>query len=144
MDGSGQAFRRALDEIFGRESDTTDRRNSRAQAVGPGAGGELGPVHGAGGEARWGLAMGWAEEPAAHEAPSTAAPLKCVDLAKSVRRELGLRAGLTREQMAESWRAFVKRHHPDRQPAGSRDEANARVALANALYDRARRSLPRP
>jgi hypothetical protein len=48
---------------------------------------------------------------------------------------------VTPDQLAARWRNFVWRNHPDRQPARERDHAGARVAIANALYDRARREL---
>jgi hypothetical protein len=44
-------------------------------------------------------------------------------------------------QLAARWRNFVWRNHPDRQPFEARERANARVAIANTLYDRARRAL---
>jgi hypothetical protein len=55
--------------------------------------------------------------------------------------ELGLDAPLTLRELTSRWRDFVWRHHPDRQPIEARDRANARVAIANALYQRARREL---
>ena len=55
--------------------------------------------------------------------------------------ELGLAGPLTLDQLAARWRGFVWRNHPDRQPAYARQLANARVAIANTLYDRARREL---
>jgi hypothetical protein len=139
--GSGETFQRALDAIQSRAQATTDGPASRAPTIGSGCG--LGPVQGAGGEARWDLAMDWAKAPAALEASSLPVAPESVDLAESVRRELGFSAEPTREELVGSWRAFVWRHHPDRQPPGARDEANARVALGNALYDHARRALRR-
>ena len=48
---------------------------------------------------------------------------------------------MTPGQLASRWRNFVWRNHPDRQPFEARERANARVAIANTLYDRARRKL---
>jgi hypothetical protein len=55
--------------------------------------------------------------------------------------ELGLGTALTLDQLTSRWRDFVWRNHPDRQPEAARERANARVAIANTLYDRARRDL---
>ncbi len=106
---------------------------------------DFGPEHGGGGEARWGLAMAWVGEP--NERPASAAagasrpaPLSA-DSLEAIAGELGVGAALTERQLRRRWRAFVWRNHPDRQPAEARDEANARVAIANTLYDRARREL---
>jgi hypothetical protein len=51
--------------------------------------------------------------------------------------ELGLGTALTIDQLTSRWRDF----DPDRQPEAARERANARVAIANTLYDRARRDL---
>ena len=53
-------------------------------------------------------------------------------------------AALTLGQLTSRWRDFVWRNHPDRQPVDARERANARVAIANTLYDRARRELAKP
>jgi hypothetical protein len=94
-----------------------------------------------GSAARWELAMQWAEAviypPAQPEsAPSEAAGL-CGPDVDAIAAELGLEPSLTPRELASRWRAFVWRNHPDRQPAGLRKWAGARVAIANALYDAA-------
>ena len=63
------------------------------------------------------------------------------DTPAEIAAELGLAGPLTLDQLAARWRDFVWRNHPDRQPAHARKRANARVAIANTLYDRARREL---
>ena len=144
-DRSGDVFRRALDEAC--RVTGTRREDKHA----PFTGSRLGVCFdfasaGGGGEARWNLAMEWADEPPpfpapmAPKLPSDPAPASS-NLAGTVARELDFRAGLSAEALTERWRAFVWRNHPDRQPAHAREWANARVALANALYDRARRGL---
>jgi hypothetical protein len=77
-----------------------------------------------------------------HAPPSTdEAPPNPADTAAEIAAELGLAGPLTPDQLASRWRNFVWRNHPDRQPAHARRRANARVAIANTLYDRARRQL---
>ena len=63
------------------------------------------------------------------------------DTQTEIAAELGLGGPLTLGQLTSRWRDFVWRHHPDRQPIEARERANARVAIANALYGRARREL---
>jgi len=53
-------------------------------------------------------------------------------------------AAVTLDQLTSRWRNFVWRNHPDRQPLNARERANARVAIANMLYDGARRELAKP
>jgi hypothetical protein len=57
----------------------------------------------------------------------------------AVAEELGLGTAATQRQLGRRWRDFIWRNHPDRQPEGARERAGARVAIANALYDEARR-----
>jgi hypothetical protein len=64
-----------------------------------------------------------------------------LDTIAAIAEELGIGAALTRRQLTLRWRDFVWRNHPDRQPEHARDRATARVAVANALFDRARREL---
>ena len=66
------------------------------------------------------------------------ASLKPLD---DIASEIGLGAALTLDQITSRWRDFVWRNHPDRQPEAARERANARLAIANTLYDRARREL---
>jgi hypothetical protein len=91
--------------------------------------------------------MEWADEPRPPCAPPTHRPAfepasEPASIADAVAQELGFGAKLSAEALTMRWRAFVWRNHPDRQPAHDRERATARVALANALYDRARRALP--
>ena len=140
-------FERALEEA---------QRKDRAMADGPRFTGgsrvlaslEFGPAPGSGGESRFDLALDWTEEPGdrlGREAPASTdeAPLNGADTPVEIAAELGLAGPLTQDQLASRWRNFVWRNHPDRQPAYARARANARVAIANTLYDRARRQLTR-
>ena len=105
----------------------------------------FGAAPGSGGKARFGLALDWTDElpdPAPPPQPQPPRPPgRSGDPSAEVAAELGLGAALTLEQLTSRWRDFVWRNHPDRQPAGTPEDANARVAIANALYDRARREL---
>ena len=93
--------------------------------------------------------MDWADQPSPRpHAPRAVDPvphgdLTKSDLAEAVARELGFGACRTADALARRWRAYVWRNHPDRQPQHGREHANARVAVANALYDSARRALRR-
>jgi hypothetical protein len=69
------------------------------------------------------------------------APPDLADTPAEIAAELGLAGPVTPDQLASRWRNFVWRNHPDRRPARERDHAGARVAIANALYDRARQEL---
>jgi len=145
--GSGEAFRRALDETARAAERGGEERGAPIAGLRVGAGFDLWPA-GGGGEARWRLAMEWEDEPLAQpETPppqrSSDPPRSFADLAEAVAGELGFAAGSTEDDLARRWRAFVLLNHPDRQPAHAREKANARVAVANALYDRARRALRR-
>jgi hypothetical protein len=101
---------------------------------------------GSGGEARFSLALDWTDEPADRQEPkppasrSTSTPSQ-TDTPAEIAAELGLGGKLTLGQLASRWRAFVWRNHPDRLPFDARERANARVAIANTLYDRARRAI---
>jgi hypothetical protein len=136
------AFQRALDEARRNDREIDDggfppRPNVRAPV-------DFGPALGPGGEARFGLALDWTvapAEPPAPRAPDTAPPH--ADAPNEIADELGLAAGLTLDELASRWRSFVWRNHPDRQPIEARERANARVAIANALYERARREFAR-
>ena len=92
--------------------------------------------------------MDWTEEPADRpareaQAPAREAAHRSADAQAEIAAELGLGKPLTLTltQLTSRWRAFVWRNHPDRQPLEARERANARVAIANALYERARREL---
>jgi hypothetical protein len=144
-DPSGDAFERALDEAR-HAMPRAEPEGSRRVTTSLPSGFDLGPARGGGGEARWGFAMDWAAEPPGPVAPrlDAARPPQPeptnADLAQAVARELGFKAGMTRKALTERWRAFVWRNHPDRQPPQARERANRRVAVANALYDRAVRA----
>jgi hypothetical protein len=97
---------------------------------------------GGGGEARWRSAMDWTSELEGRAAPLSPAALPALSGAhaiEEVKRDLGLDRRFSPEELASRRRAFLWRNHPDRQPAEKRAEANARVAIANALHDQARR-----
>ena len=69
------------------------------------------------------------------------APPNPADTPAEIAAELDLAGPLSGDELASRWRNFVWRNHPDRQPAHERDRAGARVAIANALYDKVRREL---
>ena len=100
---------------------------------------------GSGGKARFGLALDWTDEPNDRSPPPLHPPRELVrrsgDTSIEIAAELGVGAALTLDQLTSRWRDFVWRNHPDRQPEAVRERANARVAIANTLYDRARREL---
>jgi hypothetical protein len=100
---------------------------------------------GGGGEARWDLAMQWTDELAAPLARPASSPADEADVSRSetaaIVEELGLGIAMSQRQLARRWRDFIWRNHPDRQPEEARERAGARVAIANALYDEAKRSL---
>jgi hypothetical protein len=146
-DYSSDAFQRALDEArrkdraLNDDSGATQRPRVRAGLA-------FRPAQGSGGEARFGLAMDWTDEPADRPARRRQAPpregARCPgDTPAEIAAELGLGAPLTLTELTSRWRDFVWRHHPDRQPLDARERANARVAIANALYEQARREFSR-
>jgi len=143
-DRQGDAFQRALDEARWKD------RALDALAGGPRVNVSLdfAPTPGSGGESRFGLALDWTDEQAdrlGRDAPASTdeAPPNPADTPAEIAAELGLNGPLTQDQLASRWRNFVWRNHPDRQPAYAQARANARVAIANTLYDRARRELIR-
>jgi hypothetical protein len=139
-------FQRALDEA--RRQNRPFGDDTSTPAGGPRVTGSLdfGPAPGSSGAARFGLALEWTAEPADQpggQAPAStgeAAP-RPADTPAEIAAELGLAGPLTLDQLGSRWRNFVWRNHPDRQPAHARKRADARVAIANTLYDRARREL---
>jgi len=147
MPGSrDDSFERALDEAERQERTLNDDGAGRAGGPRVHARLELGQEPGSGGEARFGLALDWTEELADRlERPAAASTRGAVqprsDTSTEIAAELGLAAPLTLDELRSRWRKFVWRNHPDRQPAHARERANARVAIANILYDRARRAL---
>jgi hypothetical protein len=143
-DRLSDAFQRALDEAARddrapNEGQTAATARMRSVA--------FGAPPGSGGRARFGLALDWADEPANPAPPPQPRPRQPVgppgDPSAEIAAELGIGAPLTLEQLTARWRDFVWRNHPDRQPADACAQANARMAIANALYDRARRQLVR-
>ena len=99
---------------------------------------------GGGGEARWGLAMSWTSEPdetTAHPPAIVGEPIAAELDPESIAAEVGIDAAASEDQLRRRWRAFLWRNHPDRQPADARARADARVAIANRLYEQARRRL---
>jgi hypothetical protein len=136
------AFQRALDEA-GRK-DHAAIETGAGPTGGPRVRGvAFGAAPSAGGKARFGLALDWTDEPVSppppREPPPRQRPARSGDTPTEIAAELGLGAPLTLDQLTSRWRDFVWRNHPDRQPADARAQANARMAIANTLYDRARR-----
>jgi hypothetical protein len=144
-DRGSDAFQRALDEAqrSGRAPDEGDPEATHGPHIRAGV--PFGPAQSSGGEARFGLALDWTDEPKdlppAPQAPRREADTVPADTPAEIAAELGLAAPLTLDQLTSRWRHFVWRNHPDRQPVEQREWANARVAIANTLYDRARRKL---
>jgi hypothetical protein len=146
------AFQRALDEAGRKDRELNDdgagpTREARVRGV------AFGPAAGSGGRARFGLALDWTDEPADRPAPPQpppphtqprAPPARTGETSAEIATELGLGAALTLDQLTSRWRDFVWRNHPDRQPVEVRERANTRVAIANTLYDRARRDFAKP
>jgi hypothetical protein len=147
-DRRSDAFQRALDEA--------GRKDRAPNDDGPGLTGgarvrgvAFGAPPGSGGKARFGLALDWTDDPIDRPAPpqqppSSEPPERSGDPSPEIATELGLGAALTLGQLTSRWRDFVWRNHPDRQPVDARERANARMAIANTLYDRARRELAKP
>jgi hypothetical protein len=147
-DRGSDAFQRALDEAGRKDrelydNDTRPTGGARVRSV------AFGPAAGSGGKARFGLALDWTDEPADRPTPSQPPPprepaVRSGDTSTAIATELGLGAMLTLGELTSRWRDFVWRNHPDRQPVDARERANTRVAIANTLYDRARRELAKP
>jgi hypothetical protein len=144
-DRLNDAFQRALDEAG--QKDRAPDDSGAGATVGPRVRGvAYGATPGSGGKARFGLALDWTDEPTDRPAPPPQPPLRepvghSGDTSIEIATELGLGSALTLHQLTSRWRDFVWRNHPDRQPEAARERANARVAIANTLYDRARRDL---
>jgi hypothetical protein len=144
------AFQRVLDEARRESSAASEDSFEPARAPRLRAGLAFGPADGSGGRARFGLALDWADEPADRPPPPPRpaprplpreAAWRSADTPAEIAAELGLGGALTLAELTSRWRDFVWRNHPDRQPLETRSQANARVAIANALYERARREL---
>jgi hypothetical protein len=139
------AFQRALDEA-GREDRAPDDSGAAATGGARVRGVAFGTASGFGGEARFGLALDWTNEPTDRPPPPLQPPpcepaRRSGDTSIEIAAELGVGAALTLDQLTSRWRDFVWRNHPDRQPEAARERANARMAIANTLYDQARREL---
>jgi hypothetical protein len=138
------AFQRALDEAA--RNDRAPNESLAAPTAGARVRGvAFGAAPGAGGKARFGLALDWTDEPVSPPPPPQPRPRprpgRSGDTPSEIAAELGLGAALTLDQLTSRWRDFVWRNHPDRQPADARSQANVRMAIANTLYDQARREL---
>ena len=142
FDAADRGFQQALEET-GRSWQAADRGGATG-ALNPAKPLplDLRPARGGGGQARWGLAMSWTsegDETTAHP-PAPVPELATVNPdVESIAAELGIDAAPSENQLTRRWRDFLWRNHPDRQPAHARRRANARVAIANSLYDQARR-----
>jgi hypothetical protein len=128
-DRRSDPFQRALDEARLRGGEQNDDGSRPARRPRVRAGLEFGPAPSSGGEERFGLGLDW----------TGGSAREVEDTPGEIAEELGLGATLTPDELVSRWRNFVWRNHPDRQPLNTRDRANARVAIANMLYDRARR-----
>jgi hypothetical protein len=139
-------FQRALDEARRQGQAPEDDRFGSAGRPRVRGSLEFGLPQGSGGAARFGLALERTAESAdrpgrqASASRYEAAP-GSADTPAEIAAELGLVGPLTLDQLGSRWRDFVWRNHPDRQPDHARKRADARVAIANTLYDRARREL---
>jgi hypothetical protein len=142
---SSDAFQRALDEA-GRKDHAPNENGAGPTGAPRVRGVAFGAAPGAGGKARFGLALEWTDEPVSPrprppQPPPRPRPERSGDTPSEIAAELGLGAALTLDQLTSRWRDFVWRNHPDRQPVDARAQADARMAIANTLYDRARREL---
>jgi hypothetical protein len=138
------AFQRALDEA-GRKDPAANENGAGPTSAPRVRGVAFGAAPGAGGRARFGLALDWTDEPTdpapPPQTPSGEPIARSSETSAEIATELGLSAALTLDQLTSRWRDFVWRNHPDRQPVAARERANRSVAIANTLYDRARREL---
>src|SRR5271165_2526807 len=143
---ASDSFQRALNEASRKNRATADD-----WPPGPASGLKVrSPVSvvsplGGGAAERWGLAMDWAGEPDEETGAPAAAlsddqPSPGADTPEAIANEMGLGDSLTQYDLTRRWRGFVWRNHPDRQPEAQRRRATARVAIANTLYDQARRA----
>jgi hypothetical protein len=145
-DRRGDAFQRALDEAGRKErapdGDAGATGGARVRGV------AISAAPSSGGEARFDLALDWTDEPpdrpASPQPPPHEPPARSGDTSTDIATELGFSAALTLDQLTSRWRDFVWRNHPDRQPVDARERANTRMAIANTLYDQARRELAKP
>jgi hypothetical protein len=112
LDGPSRTFQQALEEA--RRSDRgagADSESGHMSKLRVRTAVEIGRAQGGGGDARWGLAMTWTNEPEAMtSAPTAGQPCEPArldtDIAEAIARELGVGAGLTEGQLTRRWRAF--------------------------------------
>ena len=145
-DRLSEAFERALDEAGAKGHAPDDGGPAPTKRPRIGAGVPLGSAPPSGGEARFGLALDWTDEPLDRpEAAASFAARRRPALPPTRRRRSPPNSASARRstpgELASRWRDFLWRHHPDRQPPEGRERANARVAIANTLYEQARRAL---
>jgi hypothetical protein len=145
-DRRSDTFERALDDARREGRTDDDTEPTRRPRVGVGV--PLGAAPGSAGKARFGLALDWTDELTDRPAPPLRplrqeATERSGDMSDEIATELGLGAPQTLDQLLSRWRAFVWRNHPDRHPLEMRERANARMAIANALYDEGRRQIRR-
>jgi len=142
-DASSDSFQRALDEA--RRGRRSREDGDDAEAGAPHIRADLGLAcaEASAGRALFDGAMAWATETASAPLALASPGAPALETGADIGDEFGLGADMTEPEMKRAWRAFVWRHHPDRQPPGARPRAGARVAAANALYDRARRDIAR-
>jgi hypothetical protein len=144
-DSRDDAFQRALHEAQRTDhAPNDDSEPSRQPRVGVSV--PFGAAPGSDGKARFGLALDWTDEPTDRIAPPPQPPPPeaaghPADTSTEIAADLGLGGPLSLGQLTARWRDFVWRNHPDRQPLDAQERANTRVAIANTLYDRARREL---
>ena len=147
-DRRSDAFQRALDEA-GRKDRAPNDDDAGLTGGARVRGVAFGPAEGSGGKARFGLALDWTDEPVDQPTPPpqpprpapSEPPARSADTSIEIATELGLGEALTLDQLTSRWRDFVWRNHPDRQPVDVRERANTRMAIANTLYDQARRKV---
>jgi hypothetical protein len=74
-----------------------------------------------------------------HEAPERSVAVPEASDPVSLAAELGLRAGMPRDELRRLRRAFALKNHPDRLGPSRREAASRRMTIANALIDAALR-----
>lgn len=136
----GDRFARALDEASAADRRQDERIAGAALNQTFRVAFDLGLERPLGADELWDQAMGWTLPTEPHlPAPQASSPeVERLATAEGVADELDLNERLTAGELTRRWRDFVWRNHPDRQPRENRTQATARVAIANALYDRAR------
>lgn len=85
---------------------------------------------------RWEVRYEWIEEASASEISPRPTVLPSASI-EAIVAELSLDSAYTASELHKLRREFMWRNHPDRRPEIPEDLANARVAIANMLIDRA-------